>query len=61
MTYFLSRVILICLAVLLQLATLRKCQGYHTPGVIGLEVLRIVRARAAIGEKSAVLGRNQSS
>ena len=61
MTYFLSRVILIYLDVLPQLATLRKCQGYYTPGAIGLEVIRIVLAMAAIEEKPAVLGRNQSS
>jgi len=29
-----------------QLATLRKCQGYYTPGLIDLEVIRFVRAMA---------------
>ena len=60
MTYFLGRVILFCLNVLPRLATLRKRQGYHTPGLIDLEVIRFVRAMAPIKE-TAVLGRNQIS
>jgi len=50
---FLSRDILSCLDVLPQLATLRKRQGYPTPGLIDLEFIRFVRA-------SAVLRRDQS-
>ena len=40
---------------LLQVATLRKCQGYHTSGSIDLEVIRFVRTMAAIKE-TALLG-----
>jgi len=58
MTYFLSRIILFCLDVLPQLATLRKCQGYHTPCLIDLEVIRIVHGMLEIKE-TATPRRNQ--